>query len=99
LAIAHNSLGYGVPKVFRYHDYLFDERLVLLLFIGIRGFFGYAVHWRIHQQTLDEHCLRVRYLRNVAFLVFWGGGITPDKVLSHIVLIAVGFNFVARGNA
>jgi hypothetical protein len=33
------------------------------------------------------------------FLIFWGGGITPDKVLSHIVLIAVGFNFVARGNA
>jgi hypothetical protein len=33
------------------------------------------------------------------FLVFWGGGITVDKVLNHVVLVAIGFNFIARGNA
>ncbi|MFT3739663.1 MAG: hypothetical protein QM786_12965 [Breznakibacter sp.] len=33
-----------------------------------------------------------------AFLLFWGGTINADKVFNHLLLIALGFVFLARGN-
>jgi len=33
------------------------------------------------------------------FLMFWGSHISVDKVLGHILLTALGFNFIARGNS
>jgi hypothetical protein len=33
------------------------------------------------------------------FLMFWGSTISVDKVLGHILLTALGFNFIARGNS
>ena len=32
------------------------------------------------------------------FLLFWSGTVNIDKIFSHLLLVSLGFNFLARGN-